>query len=126
MRSLKTFLLSLIDSNDSNSSKRFSGLIIVFTSIGLAITATIKSKGLCPDFMFNSLLIFAGCCFGFNMAENILKGKNQSQIDTTVNTNGDVTTSASTTTVQGSVTTEPKETVDPEAPGSTVVDNPDA
>lgn len=70
---IKQFFLDLINNNNASSSKRFVGLTIVFTAICLAITATVKNNGNCPIEMFNSLLILAGGCFGFNMAENIFK-----------------------------------------------------
>ncbi len=70
---MRQFFLNLLNANDPNSSKRFAGLTILGTTIGLAITATINNHGNCPEGMFNSLLIFAGMCFGFNMVENIMK-----------------------------------------------------
>lgn len=75
MKQIKEFFSSLLNKDDPNSSKRFSGLMVLFTTISLAITATIASHGICPVFIFNGLLLFAAGCFGFNMVENIMKPK---------------------------------------------------
>ena len=72
---MKQFILRLIDAKDSLSSKRFSALVVVVTVIGLSISATIHFKGVCPDSIFNSLLLFAAGCFGINGMESILKKK---------------------------------------------------
>lgn len=80
MQKIKQFILKLLNENDPTSSKRFAGLVILFTTICLAITATVKSHGVCPDSMFNSLLIFGAGCFGLNAAEKIFK--KEDKVDT--------------------------------------------
>ncbi len=71
----KQFFLNLIDNTNPSSSKRFAALIILATAVGIAITATVQSKGICPDSIFNSLLIYGSSLFGYNMIENLKNGK---------------------------------------------------
>lgn len=78
---MKKFILNLISSDNATSSKRVAGLTIVITTISLAITATVKSKGICPEPMFDSLLVFAGGCFGLNCMENIFKKKDSTPVN---------------------------------------------
>ena len=70
---MKQFFLSLINVDNPNSSKRFAGLTVLFTTIGLTIAATIKNHGICPIEMFNGLLLFAGGAFAINGMEHIFK-----------------------------------------------------
>lgn len=67
------FLKSLISSNKgSYSSKRFSGLLTLCVILICAIVATIKSNGIMPQTMFDSLLLFICACLGLTSAEAIL------------------------------------------------------
>ena len=78
---MRKFLLSLIDSNNPNSSKRFAGLSSLFATISLAIAATVKMNGVCPEFMFNGLLLLAAGAFAINGMENVFRHKdNASQL----------------------------------------------
>ena len=79
---MKKFLLSLINSNDPNSSKRFAGLTTLFVTIGLAIAATVKMNGVCPEFMFNGLLLLAAGAFAINGVENIFRHQNNTNVVT--------------------------------------------
>lgn len=73
MDKIKSFLNRLLDQNDPTSSKRFAGLSCLSIVILLSIVTTIYSGGKCPEFMFNSLLIYSGSCFGLNAVEKIFK-----------------------------------------------------
>lgn len=71
---MKKFFLNLIDANNSQySSKRFTGLVCLFDLIIISIIATIKNKGMCPDYIFNGILIMCCSAFGITSMENILK-----------------------------------------------------
>ena len=109
---MKKFLLSLVNSENLNSSKRFAGLSTLGSAILLAFVATVKSGWVCPEFMFNGLLMVVAGLFGFNMAENIFKGK------TATTTNVDTITP--TVVAIGATASAPMQT------GTTQVDNPDA
>lgn len=71
---MKEFFLNLIDANNSKySSKRFSGLVALFTIISFAISAAIKSNGVLPEYMFNSLILYSAGAFGITAVETIFK-----------------------------------------------------
>jgi hypothetical protein len=70
---MKKFFLDLLSANSPLSSKRFAGLITLFSCISLAFIAAGNSKWICPDPMFNGLLLVVAGLFGFNMAESIFK-----------------------------------------------------
>jgi len=70
---MKKFLIDLITPDSPISSKRFGGLITLFSAIILAFVAAYKNNGQCPEFMYDGLLLLIAGLFGFNMAENIFK-----------------------------------------------------
>lgn len=72
---MKKFFMELMNSDSPTSSKRFAGLITLFSCIALAFTAASQSHWVCPEFMYNGLLLVVAGLFGFNMAENIFKKK---------------------------------------------------
>lgn len=80
MNKIKQFFLSLLNANDPNSSKRFAGLMVLFTTISLAIVATINNHGNCPEYMFDGLLLFAAGAFAINGMESVFKTKSTTQI----------------------------------------------
>lgn len=72
---MKKFFMELMNSDSPTSSKRFAGLLTLFSCIALAFTAASQSHWICPEFMYNGLLLVVAGLFGFNMAENIFKKK---------------------------------------------------
>jgi len=70
---MKKFFLDLVSTNSTTSSKRFAGLVALFSTIILAFVAAYKNNWQCPEFMYNGLLLVVAGLFGFNMAENIFK-----------------------------------------------------
>jgi hypothetical protein len=76
---MKKFFMELLSANSPLSSKRFAGLLTLLSCIILAFTAAFKSNGICPDTMYNGLLLVVAGLFGFNMAESIFK-KSDSKI----------------------------------------------
>jgi hypothetical protein len=70
---MKKFILDLLSANSPLSSKRFAGLVTLFSCIILAFTAASQSKWITPEFMYNGLLLVVAGLFGFNMAESIFK-----------------------------------------------------
>ena len=72
---MKQFFLNLIDSNNPQSGKTFAGLVVLFTTICLAISATAANHGVCPDGIFNSLLLFGAAAFGLQLGESLFNKK---------------------------------------------------
>lgn len=70
---MKKFFLNLLSANSPLSSKRFAGLITLFSCIFLAFAAASQSKWITPEFMFNGLLLVVAGLFGFNMTESIFR-----------------------------------------------------
>jgi hypothetical protein len=79
---MKKFIKDILSSDSNQSSKRLSGLLSLITCIIFASIATIKQKGLTPDYMFNGLLIFAAGAFAITGMEKIFK---KDSSDTTTN-----------------------------------------
>lgn len=70
---MKKFFMELLSANSPLSSKRFAGLLTLLSCIILAFAAAFKSNWICPDTMYNGLLLVVAGLFGFNMAESIFK-----------------------------------------------------
>jgi hypothetical protein len=72
------FFLNLLSSKSEYSSKRFSALIIIANVVAFAWIATIHSDSLTtPEFMFDSLLLFAGGGLGLTAIEKVFGNKKQ-------------------------------------------------
>lgn len=74
---MKNFFLKLLSSKNETSSKRFSALVTLFCILLLTIIATWKNGGICPEYMYDGLLMVVAGLFGFNMAENIFGKKDK-------------------------------------------------
>jgi len=72
---MKKFFMDLMNADNPTSSKRFAALTTLFSCIILAFAGAYKSNWVCPEFMYNGLLLVVAGLFGFNMAENIFKKK---------------------------------------------------
>lgn len=72
---MKEFIKNMLDADSSTSSKRFAGILSLLTCIGLAIVATVKSKGITPEFMYDGILMFAAGIFGVTGMEKIFTKK---------------------------------------------------
>jgi hypothetical protein len=70
---MKKFFMDLLSANSPLSSKRFAGLITLFSCIILAFFGAAENKWVTPEFMYNGLLLVVAGLFGFNMAESIFK-----------------------------------------------------
>lgn len=70
---MKKFFMELLSANSPLSSKRFAGLITLLSCIILAFAAAFKNNWICPDTMYNGLLLVVAGLFGFNMAESIFR-----------------------------------------------------
>lgn len=70
---MKKFFLDLLSANNPISSKRFAGLLTLCSCITLSFIAASQNKWICPEFMFDGLLLVVAGLFGFNMAESIFK-----------------------------------------------------
>lgn len=81
---MKQFLLNLLSSDSPTSSKRFAALFTLLNAIIMAYIAAAHSNWVCPEFIFNGLLLVIAGLFGYNMAESIFKKK-----DTKDNTDAD-------------------------------------
>jgi len=77
---MKKFFHDLLTTNSPLSSKRFAGLLTLFSCIILAFLATFENKWTTPPFMYDGLLLLVGGLFGFNMAETIFKN-HDSKVD---------------------------------------------
>ncbi len=115
---MKKFLLSLLDSSNVNSSKRFAALFTLFNTIVLAYIAASKNNWICPEFMYDGLLLVVSACFGANMVENL--GKNKQLNNTTTQTT--IETTPTTQSVSQSVVQTPIQSATQSTPP---VDTPD-
>lgn len=70
---MKQFLLNMVKADNPTSSKRFAALTTLASAILLAFVAAFKNNWICPEFMYDGLLMVVAGLFGFNMAENIFK-----------------------------------------------------
>lgn len=70
---MKKFFIDLLRADSTLSSKRFAGLLTLFSCIVLAFLASAENKWTTPSFMYDGLLLVVGGLFGFNMAESIFK-----------------------------------------------------
>jgi hypothetical protein len=70
---MKKFFLNLLSANSPISSKRFAGLLTLSSCIILSFIAASQNKWICPEFMFDGLLLVVAGLFGFNVAESIFK-----------------------------------------------------
>lgn len=70
---MKKFFLDLLSANNPISSKRFAGLLTLCSCITLSFIAASQNEWICPEFMFDGLLLVVAGLFGFNMAESIFK-----------------------------------------------------
>ena len=70
---MKKFFMDLMSAESPTSSKRFAALITLFSCIALAFLGAYKNSWVCPEFMYNGLLLVVAGLFGFNMAESIFK-----------------------------------------------------
>lgn len=84
MNNIKNFFLKLLSSKNETSSKRFSALITLLCLLLLTIIAALKNGGICPEYMYDGLLMMVAGLFGFNMAENIFGKKDKLTTETPV------------------------------------------
>lgn len=70
---MKEFFLNMVKADNPTSSKRFAALTTLASAIFLAFVAAFKNNWVCPEFMYDGLLMVVAGLFGFNMAENIFK-----------------------------------------------------
>ena len=70
---MKQFFLDMVKSDSPTSSKRIAALTTLASTIFLAFIASYKNHWVCPEFMYDGLLMVVAGLFGFNMAENIFK-----------------------------------------------------
>ena len=70
---MKKFLIDMVKADNPTSSKRVAALTTLASTIVLAFVATFKNNWICPEFMYDGLLMVVAGLFGFNMAENIFK-----------------------------------------------------
>ena len=79
------FFKDLLSSSSDTSSKRFAALVTLTSVISLAYIATFKdTKWVCPEFMFNGLIIIAGSGLGLTVIEKIFGKKDVTQTSATV------------------------------------------
>jgi hypothetical protein len=74
---MKEFIKKLLCGDSNLSSKRFGALLGLVSALVVLFIATIKQKGLCPEYMFSGILLLVGSLFGINGIENIMKSKKE-------------------------------------------------
>jgi hypothetical protein len=75
---MKQFILNLLSSKSEYSSKRFAALFVLFNVLAFAWLATTHSEDFTtPEFMFDSLLLFAGGGLGLTAIEKVFGSKKQ-------------------------------------------------
>ena len=115
---MKQFLLNMVKADNPTSSKRVAALVTLASTIVLAFIATFKNHWICPEFMYDGLLMVVAGLFGFNMAENIFKKVPvvTAPVDTTALDGGEAP----------AVPVDAPPVDAPPVQGTAVVDNPDA
>ena len=80
---MRKFFKDLMSADSPTSSKRFAGLTTLFSCIIMAFVAAYKNNWVCPQFMYDGLLLVVAGLFGFNMAETIFKKTKKDEKDNT-------------------------------------------
>lgn len=77
---MKQFFLNLLSAHSDLSSKRFAGLVTLGSTIILAFIAASQSGWVCPQFMFDGLLLVIGGLFGFNAMETVFRKNKATEV----------------------------------------------